>query len=131
MKRKALISPLVALCLLASQCILVPAANAAMVGTASEISQAQRSADRQTIMQALDRKEARKVLSDYGVSKHQISSRLDRLTDQQMAQLAHRANQLPAGQDALGVVLLIFLILILLDLLGVTNIFPAIHPANQ
>jgi Family of unknown function (DUF6627) len=37
---------------------------------------------------------------------------------------------LPAGQGVVGVILAIILILVLLDLLGATDVFPVIDPIN-
>lgn len=127
MKRNPLIASWAALSLLLAQCILVPAAQAAMIGTSMELGQAERSAKEEQVMAVLEREQARATLEKYGVSPADIEERLDRLSDQQLTQLADKAEELPAGQDVLGFVLAVFLILILLDLLGVTDIFPAIQ----
>lgn len=119
-----------ALCLLLAQCILVPAAQAAMIGTQMELGQQERAAKEERIMTLVQREEARSTLEKYGVAPADIEQRLDRLSDEQVSQLAKKADELPAGQSVLGFVLAVFLILILLDLLGVTNIFPAIQPAS-
>ena len=77
-------------------------------------------------MQVMDHKAAAQTLEKYGVDKDQISQRLDRLSHQELQQLAQKTDELPAGQSVLGAVVLILLILIVLDLLGATDIFPAI-----
>ena len=113
--------------LLFMQVLIVPAAQAAMIGNDTVIQQQDRAAMKAQVMELMDHKVAAKALGDYGVSKDQVSQRLDRLTDQELQQLAQKAEELPAGQ---GVILAIILILILLDLLGATNVFPAIDPIN-
>ena len=82
------------------------------------------------VMQLMDQKVAAKALGDYGISKDQVSQRLDRLTDKELQQLAQKADELPAGQGVVGVILAIILILVLLDLLGATDVFPVIDPIN-
>tara|TARA_Y100001934_G_scaffold276126_1_gene372004 strand:+ start:829 stop:1224 length:396 start_codon:yes stop_codon:yes gene_type:complete len=116
--------------LLFMQVLIVPAAQAAMIGNDTVIQQQDRAAMKAQVMELMDHKVAAKALGDYGVSKDQVSQRLDRLTDQELQQLAQKAEELPAGQGVVGVILAIILILILLDLLGATNVFPAIDPIN-
>lgn len=116
--------------LLFMQLMIVPAAQAAMIGNDTVIQQQDRAAMKAQVMALMDQKVAAKALGDYGVSKDQVSQRLDRLTDQELQQLAQKAEELPAGQGVVGVILAIILILILLDLLGATNVFPAINPIN-
>ena len=116
--------------LLFMQLMIVPAAQAAMIGNDTVIQQQDRAAMKAQVMELMDHKVAAKALGDYGVSKDQVSQRLDRLTDQELQQLAQKAEELPAGQGVVGVILAIILILILLDLLGATNVFPAINPIN-
>ena len=116
--------------LLFMQVLIVPAAQAAMIGNDTVIQQQDRAAMKAQVMELMDHKVAAKALGDYGVSQDQVSQRLDRLTDQELQQLAQKAEELPAGQGVVGVILAIILILILLDLLGATNVFPAINPIN-
>lgn len=116
--------------LLFMQVLIVPATQAAMIGNDTVIQQQDRAATKAQVMELMDHKVAAAALNDYGVSKDQVSQRLDRLTDQELQQLAQQAEELPAGQGVLGVILAIILILLILDLLGATNVFPAIDPVN-
>lgn len=130
MHHRSLVATFMSLLLLVSQCLLVPAAHAAMVGTDTELARAERAQQEQQIVQALSREEARETLARYGVQPEQVEQRLSRLTDAEVQQLAQKTEQLPAGQDVLGFVLALILILLLLDLLGATDVFPAIDPVN-
>jgi hypothetical protein len=116
--------------LLFMQLMIVPVAQAAMIGNDTVIQQQDRAAMKAQVMALMDQKVAAKALGDYGVSKDQVSQRLDRLTDQELQQLAQKAEELPAGQGVVGVILAIILILVLLDLLGATDVFPVIDPIN-
>lgn len=130
MHHRSLMATFMSLLLLVSQCLLVPAAHAAMVGTDTELARAERAQQEQKIVEALSREEARETLARYGVQPEQVEQRLSRLTDAEVQQLAQKTEQLPAGQDVLGFVLGVILILVLLDLLGATDVFPAIEPVN-
>ena len=108
------------------QLMVVPAAHAAMVGNDTVIQQQDRAAMKAQVMQLMDHQAAAQALEKNGVTKEQVSERLDRLSHQELQQLAQKTDELPAGQSVLGAVVLILLILIVLDLLGATDIFPAI-----
>ncbi len=123
---KRLTGLITAFVLMFSQLIFVPAAHAAMVGNDVVIQQQDRAELKARVMQVMDHKAAAQTLEKYGVDKDQISQRLDRLSHQELQQLAQKTDELPAGQSVLGAVVLILLILIVLDLLGATDIFPAI-----
>lgn len=112
------------------QLLIVPAAQAAMIGNETVIQQMDRSAMKDKVMQLMDHKVAADTLAKNGVTKEQISQRLDRLTDQELQQLAQKADDMPAGEGALGIIFLILLILLILDLVGATNVFPFINPIN-
>ena len=53
------------------------------------------------------------------------------LSDAQVREIAGQLDQLPAGQSAVGIIvgaiLLVFLILLVTDLLGLTNVFPFVN----
>ena len=117
---------LLATCFLSVQLLLVPAAHAAMVSTDSVLLQQQRADQEAVILRALQRAKAREVLAGQGVSLAQVEERLQRLSHTEIQQLAERADSLPAGEGLLEVVVVVFLVLILLDLLGTTDIFPNI-----
>jgi len=113
-------------CFLSVQLLLVPAAHAAMVSTDSVLLDSQRAHQQAVILRALQQDKARDVLAGQGISLVQVEERLQRLSHAEIQQLAERADSLPAGEGALEVVVVVFLVLILLDLLGTTDIFPNI-----
>src|SRR5699024_9837449 len=102
-----------------------------MVTTQGMVDHQQRQVLEQKVMRLLDRDAARQVLAENGVSRELIQQRVSRLSDQELQKMAHQADSLPAGQGVLGVILAVILILVLLDLLGATNVFPAIHPLGS
>lgn len=73
----------------------------------------------------LDRAEVRDQMRALGVDPRAVRERVDALSDDEVASLASRLEQLPAGgSDVLGVLLVIFVILLITDILGFTKIFP-------
>src|SRR5688572_25202771 len=71
--------------------------------------------------------QAQLQLQRYGVSSADVEARINNLTESELLQIQDRLAQLPAGGDGvLGAVVLILLILVLLDVLGTTDIFPGI-----
>jgi hypothetical protein len=52
------------------------------------------------------------------------------MTQDEVAQLNQQINQLPAGGDGLGIVILVFLVFVITDVIGATDIFPFIHPVR-
>ena len=80
---------------------------------------------RDQVMSFLERSEVRDRMQALGVDPDAARTRVAALSDDEVASLADQLDQLPAGgSDALTAVLVVFLILIILDLLGITNIFP-------
>ncbi|MCY1310880.1 hypothetical protein D9M70_611210 [compost metagenome] len=50
------------------------------------------------------------------------------MSDAEVAQLADRVDQAPAGGDVLGVLFAVFVILLVTDILGFTQVFPFTRP---
>lgn len=107
----------------------LPAANAGMVGTEAVVSAAQAQQSRERIVSTLNRADVQSQLMARGVDPAQVQARLDSLTDEEAQTLATKMDQLPAGGDALGLLVFLFVVLLITDILGFTNIFPFVkHP---
>ena len=118
--------PLIALML----AISMPAgiARAALVGTDQIITLVDIEADRARIAAFLARDDVRQEIERMGVNPAEASARVDGLSDSEVQTIAARMDSMPAGQGAfeaiLGAVVLIFLVLLVTDLLGLTDVFP-------
>ena len=117
------VSHLVVLGLLALS-LHLPAAHAGMVGTEAVVNAAQTQQDRERLHNALSRDDVQAQLLARGVDPVQVQARVDSLTDEEMQTLATNMDQLPAGGSVVGALVLIFLVLLVTDLLGLTNVFP-------
>lgn len=105
-------------------------AQAAVVSTQSLLQEQQTRFDRAQLRALLEREQAIEALQSLGVDPEMVQDRVANMTTEELAQFNQQVEQMQAGGSALGVVVLVFLILILLDLLGATDIFPAIRPIN-
>ncbi len=76
-----------------------------------------RQANLASVRTALERKEVAARLADYGLTPEEVSSRLDQLSDQQIAELAAHSDKINAGGDALGLILTLLIIAILVLLI--------------
>ena len=61
-----------------------------------------------------------------GVDVSDAQQRIDSMTDSELAAFYERMDILPASEGALELVVAILLIFILLDVAGVTDIFPGV-----
>jgi len=103
-------------------------ANAGMVSTDAALS----APARERIVNFLARPEVHAQLQAYGVNPADAKARVAALSDDEASQLAGKIDSLPAGGDALGtivwVALVVFLVLLITDLLGLTKVFPFTKP---
>ncbi len=86
------------------------------------LTQADRAEDIGKIQKVLEMKIVRERLTTLGFSHDEIETRLSRLTDQELHQLATQIDSLAVGGDAAGVIIavlvIIILIIIILQLTG-------------
>lgn len=122
------------LCLVMSLSLIVlpiGPAQAAMIGNAQIINEVQSELNRTEILQLLDREAARQQLLALGVSPEEVKQRVAQMTDAEVAQLNQHLADLPAGGDIWGVLLLLFIVFIITDMLGATDIFPFVKSVNK
>jgi hypothetical protein len=98
-----------------------PAAHAGIVGTEALLNAA---ATREEISAFLARDDVQQQLIKYGVDPAEAQARANNLTNQEAQALAERIDSSPAGGDVLGSLVFVFLVLLVTDLLGLTDIFP-------
>ncbi len=107
--------------------IIVAPVQAAMVNTAEVLKQNQHNLARERLSVFLDRSEIRKHLEAWGVSAEEAKTRVDSLTDQEIETIAASIDRLPAGGGLgtiVGAALIVFLVLLVTDILGYTDVFP-------
>jgi hypothetical protein len=106
-------------------------ARAALVTTDQVIAESDGATDRERVLAFLGRAEVRKQIVALGVDPAEAVARVAALSDAQVREIAGQLDQLPAGQSAvaavIGALLIIFLVLLVTDLLGLTNVFPFVN----
>ena len=85
-------------------------------------------ADRTKVSSFLARDEVRQALTSQGVDADQAIERVKAMSDAEVAQLADRVDNAPAGAGIVGTIFLIFVILLVTDILGLTSVFPFTRP---
>jgi hypothetical protein len=99
-------------------------AQAAVIGTLEAASTGDRAKDLATINAALARQEVREQMLSLGVEPAQVEGRIAAMTDAELRTLADRMADMPAGGDSvLAVVGIVFLVLLILEAVGVIDIF--------
>jgi hypothetical protein len=112
-----------------------PSCLAAMIGTESVLDAARANQARQQINRILEREDVQKALRAQAVSAQEAKARVDALSDAEVVDLAAKLDQAPAGGDALGAILFaalfVFLVLLITDIAGYTDIFPFVKKRVQ
>lgn len=105
-------------------------ALAAMINNDQVITQVQQNHETAALLATINRADVKQQLLSLGVSTEDVESRIKLMTHEEVAQLNQQINELPAGGDVLGVLLIIFIVFVITDVIGATDIFPFIHPVN-
>ncbi len=98
-------------------------AVAGVVSTAEAVAAARGESPRAVVDAALARADVQAKFAELGVDAAAIEGRLAALSDQEVAKLAGQIESAPAGGDALAVIGIVFVVLIILELVGVIDIF--------
>ena len=98
-------------------------AMAGTVGTQTMLQLEARQAKVDELQQAMLRDDVREALVALGVTPQAAQERIATLTDQELLALEQQIDTLPAGGSLLAVIGIVFVILLILDLTGVTNVF--------
>jgi hypothetical protein len=84
-------------------------AQAGMIGT-DQVASAASQADRNTVLQYLNRAEVTSQLQAMGVDASTVRDRVAVMTDQEVQSLAGKIQSMPAGADDAGVIILILVV---------------------
>jgi len=77
----------------------------------------------------VNRDDVQSQLMSLGVNRDDAIARINSMTDVEIAQLNEQINQAPAG-GIVGAVLTVLAVIAILDLAGVTDVYPFIRPLN-
>ncbi|ADH84899.1 PA2779 family protein [Desulfurivibrio alkaliphilus] len=111
----------------------IHSAKAGMIGTEAVIEARAAEASRERVADFLERDDVRRALVKQGVDPVEASKRVEALTDAEVNRLARELEQLPAGagiNTIVGAAVFVFLVLLVTDILGFTEVFPFVKPVN-
>ncbi|MCP4489089.1 MAG: PA2779 family protein [Gammaproteobacteria bacterium] len=120
-------SGLVALIACLATFVSLPA-QSAMLGTADMIGHSQVALGSESI--TTQRQWIQSQLEANGVGQSDAMLRVSSLSDSQVQQIHQRIDELPAGASTGGIILFGFLVLLITDLTGLTDVFPFIRPLD-
>jgi len=124
MKTSLLKRALVKILMVTVAAIAWPQAVIAMpVGTSAVLEQESVQAQVSRVQETLARDDVQRAMIALGVDPAAARARVASLTPAEVATLESELEQLPAGGDFLAVVGIVFVVLIILELTGVTNVF--------
>ena len=98
-------------------------AHAELIGTQTLIELQDRENRVVRINSILAQEEVRNQLIMWGVDPAEAQARVAALTDSELQTLEQHLDHLPAGGEILAIIGIIFIVLLILELVGVTNIF--------
>ncbi|WP_163559174.1 PA2779 family protein [Halomonas sp. NO4] len=100
------------------------AGNGGLVGTQAALDAEHTSDARERIHDVLARDDVREQLMAQGVDPADVEARVAALSDAEAEQMADRLDEMPAGASVVGALFAVFVILLVTDILGLTNVFP-------
>ena len=106
-------------------------AQAKMVTTDQVLEHADPGSDQKRVESFILREDVQRQLVLLGINPEEAASRVASLSNEEIQQIAGRLDELPAGEGGVGVIvgaiLIIFLVLLITDLLGLTDVFPFVN----
>ncbi len=99
-------------------------AQAGIVSSSEAMASAAQTDARAKVAAVLAREDVRAGMAERGLSVEQAQERVRAMSDDEVATLAGRIDQAPAGGDILGILFTVFIILLITDILGLTKVYP-------
>ncbi len=107
--------------------VMVAPAQATMVSTGDILQLQENQLAREKVKVFLERRDVGHYLMSMGVDAQEAQDRVDTMTDEEVRLLVNKIDQMPAGGDALGFIvavsIVVFVVLIITDIAGVTDVF--------
>jgi hypothetical protein len=104
-----------------------PTVNAAIVSTSELVATEQSKIGKEYLLNSLEREDVRTALTSQGVDLEMAKQRVASMTDEEVRALNQKMDEMPAGGGVVGAVIIVFLVLIITDLVGWTDVFPFVN----
>lgn len=110
-------------------------AKASIISTEQIIETASTQEKRERILAFMARQEVRDKLISLGVEPEEAAARIKTLSNREIKRVAAEIDNLPAGQGSVGVIvgaiLIVFLVLLVTDMIGATDVFPFVKKVRN
>jgi hypothetical protein len=110
--------------------VVSTAAQAQMISASQVQQQQDKAALLSALSETLAKEDIQKTLLSLGVDIQVIEERANNLTSEELAQLNSQIDELPAGSGAIGVLVFIFVVFVITDAIGATDVFPFVNKVN-
>lgn len=104
-------------------------AHAEAISSASVMNSQHTLYNKHQILDMVSKKEVQNRLVELGVDQVDAVARINAMTDTEINSLNSQLNDAPAG-GIVGVIVTVLVVIALLDVLGVTDVYPFIRPIN-
>ncbi|MCS2609431.1 PA2779 family protein [Halomonas dongshanensis] len=104
--------------------VAAPVSSTELFSTQSLLDSDQGSADRERIRDVLARADVQQQMLLQGVDPADVEARVFALSDAEARQMADQLDQMPAGAGVVGALFAVFIILLITDILGLTDVYP-------
>lgn len=101
-------------------------ASAGLIGTGQMIASQEREATIARINSALQSEHVEQIMTSLGVDSQDVQTRLAGLTQSELQQIDQEIVNLPAGGSILVIIGAVFIVLLILELVGITDVFSKI-----
>ncbi|MTI62768.1 MAG: hypothetical protein FH755_02605 [Methylophaga sp.] len=102
-----------------------------MVDNDQILANAQQEISKTQILSELDRQDVQDKLVAAGVNIDDAKQRIQQMNNQELAQIQQDFENMPAGSGIIGALLVVFVVLVVTDMLGATNVFGFVHDINH
>jgi Na+-translocating ferredoxin:NAD+ oxidoreductase RnfG subunit len=106
---------------------IAPSAQAGMIGTQQVIADQAAAEQRAELRAMLQRDDVREQLTAWGVEPQVAEARIDSMTAEEVAQLSAKMDEMPAGSGVVGAIVFVFVLLLITDILGLTDVYPFVR----
>lgn len=86
--------------------------------------------NKQQVLALVDSADVQAKLTHLGVSPEEAKLRVDNMTNDELLAFNHQINEMPAG-GIVGTIVTVLVVVAVLDLMGLTDVYPFIRPINS
>lgn len=105
-------------------------ATAGVFSSDQVIANQQHQYNKQQVLSFVDNAEVQSKLIDLGVSPDEAKQRIANMTNQELEALNNEINNMPAG-GIVGTIVTVLVVIAILDLMGITDVYPFIRPIGS